>query len=111
MSLPFVLQVLECGEIHRDALGDREHRKRQVAEHAELVAVFDMGKRSIIAWTGKSYPTMGQERTLVHVIDLDSHLVDVAGERRSSWGATTSMMYNPRGHAEPGAGRSPTGSM
>lgn len=42
--------------------------------HAELVALFDTDAGEVIHWTGKSYPVDSQQHTLVHVVDLDTHL-------------------------------------
>ena len=47
---------------------------------AELVAVVSLQKNST-RWTGKSYPTVEQQHYLVHVADLRSHLLRIAGER------------------------------
>jgi hypothetical protein len=67
--------------------------------HAELVAVYDVGARRVVRWTGKSYPTPYQERTLIHVRDLSTHLVEVAGERVLVLGCHDLSMFNPRGRA------------
>jgi hypothetical protein len=75
------------------------------AEHAELVAIFNVEKQALVRWTGKSYPTAGQEHTLVHVVDLDSHLLEIAGERALILGCQDLNMYSPRGRAN----QSPTG--
>jgi hypothetical protein len=71
-----------------------------VEERAELVAVFDIAERKLVRWTGKSYPTPGtEERVLVQVVDLDSHLLEVAGERALVFGCHDLNMYSPRGYA------------
>jgi hypothetical protein len=67
--------------------------------HAELVAVYDVAKRCIARWTGKSYPTSSQEDTLVHVVDLDSHLLEIADERVLVLGCHDLNMFSPRGRA------------
>ena len=41
--------------------------------HAEMVAVIDLSTGMSCTWTGKSYPTGRQEKTLVHETDLTSH--------------------------------------
>jgi hypothetical protein len=46
-------------------------------EHAELVAVYELARRRVF-WTGKSYPTSGQERHLVQVVELKTHLLELA---------------------------------
>ncbi|MCG3201230.1 MAG: hypothetical protein NFCOHLIN_01096 [Gammaproteobacteria bacterium] len=72
---------------------------KNLAAHAELVAVFDVAKRRLVRWTGKSYPTIAQERTLVQVADLRSHLVEVAGERVLVLGCHDLNMWSPRAWA------------
>lgn len=67
--------------------------------HAELVAVFDVDRRKLVRWTGKSYPTGDQQDTLVHVRDLDTHLLEIAGERVLVLGCHDLNMFSPRGHA------------
>ncbi|MDI3291881.1 hypothetical protein [Polyangium sp. 15x6] len=67
--------------------------------HTELVAVYDVSRASIIRWTGKSYPTPRQERTLVHVVDLETHLLSMAGERFLVLGCHDLNMWSPRGRA------------
>jgi hypothetical protein len=78
----------------------------QSQPHAELVAVVDLKSGETLAWTGKSYPTGSQEHTLLHVLDLDTHLVEAAGERVLVLGCHDLNMYSPRGHAT----QSPTGA-
>ncbi len=73
--------------------------------HAELVAVYDVSTGRIVRWTGKSYPTSNQENTLLHVVDLDTHLLEVAGERVLVLGCHDLNMFSPRGRAN----QSPTG--
>jgi len=72
--------------------------------HAELVAVYDVARRRIVRWTGKSYPTGKQEQTLVHVVDLDTHLLEIAGERVLVLGCHDLNMFSPRGHANQSPG-------
>lgn len=45
--------------------------------HAELVALVDL-KSNKYYWTGKSYPTAGQEDGLVRIKDLSTHFVDLS---------------------------------
>lgn len=67
--------------------------------HAELVAVYDVTKAAIVRWTGKSYPVENQARELVHVVDLDTHLLRIAGERVLVLGCHDLNMFSPRGYA------------
>ena len=67
-------------------------------EHAELVVIYEIASRRVF-WTGKSYPTFGQERDLVQVVDLRTHLRRVAGERVLVLGCHDLNMFSPRGRA------------
>lgn len=67
--------------------------------HAELVAVFDVDRRKLVRWTGKSYPTADQQETLVQVRDLDTHFLEIGGERALVLGCHDLNMFSPRGHA------------
>lgn len=68
-------------------------------EHVELVAVFDVREGKLVRWTGKSYPTGSQEKALVQVADLDTHLLSIAGERVLVLGCHDLNMFSPRGRA------------
>lgn len=67
--------------------------------HAELVAVVDCPTGEIVRWTGKSYPVLSQERRLVHVSRLSSHLLRIAGERVLVLGCHDLNMFSNRGRA------------
>ncbi len=71
----------------------------QQPEHAELVAVIDCESGEIVRWTGKSYPTGDQEESLVQVVDLDSHLLEIAGERVLVLGCHDLNMFSARARA------------
>jgi hypothetical protein len=66
--------------------------------HAELVAVCEVASRQV-HWTGKSYPVVDQEKSLVQIIDLDTHLLDMADERVLVLGCHDLNMFNARGWA------------
>ena len=66
---------------------------------AELVAVYDLVKKSVIQWTGKSYPVNYQQNTLVHVTNLRSHLLNAGGERVLVLGCHDLNVFSPRGAA------------
>jgi len=68
-------------------------------DHIELVAVFDVSSGMLVRWTGKSYPTGGQEKTLIQIADLDTHLLSIAGERVLVLGCHDLNMFSPRGRA------------
>ena len=48
---------------------------------AELVALVDLRTGKVLRWTGKSYPTTEQERRLIQIIDLKSHMVKLANQK------------------------------
>jgi hypothetical protein len=66
-------------------------------QHAELVALIRCADGRILRWTGKSYPTAGQERTLIQVTNLESHCISVRGERVLILGCHDLNMFSPRG--------------
>ena len=67
--------------------------------HAELVALVDACSGDVLVWTGKSYPTIGQQHNLVQVVDLKSHFIEVAGERVLILGCHDLNLFSPRGRA------------
>lgn len=74
---------------------------------AELVAVIDTRSGAVVRWTGKSYPTAYQERSLVQVSDLESHLFSVGEHRVLVLGCHDLNMFSARGRANqnPGGAR------
>ncbi len=68
-------------------------------EHAELIAVIDCRSGRIVRWTGKSYPTCYQEARLVQVSDLQSHFIEIAGERVLVLGCHDLNMFSARARA------------
>ena len=72
-------------------------------EHAELVAVYELARRRVF-WTGKSYPTSSQERHLVQVVELKTHLLELANERVLVLGCHDLNMFSPRGWANQSRG-------
>lgn len=72
--------------------------------HAELVALVDVKRRKVVRWTGKSYPVAAQERGLVQVSDLESHLINVAGEQVLILGCHDLNMFSARAYANQAAG-------
>lgn len=73
-----------------------------VGSLAELVAIIDVRAGQVVQWTGKSYPTSRQERTLIQVANLDSHLLSVAGERVLVLGCHDLNMFSHRSRANQG---------
>ncbi len=64
--------------------------------HLELVAMVDMRKQTIIRWTGKSFPTRNQDKQLIQVSDLGSHLLVQGKERVVILGCNDLNLLSPR---------------
>lgn len=72
--------------------------------HAELVYVVDLQSGDMF-FTGKSYPTSGQEKGLLRIADLNSHFVNLGGEQVMVLGCHDLTMFNPRSDAKASAWR------
>lgn len=66
--------------------------------HAELVVLVDL-RRGVYHWTGKSYPTTGQEKGLVRFTDLSTHFVEVSFGKVLILGCHDLNIFSPRGEA------------
>ncbi len=64
--------------------------------NAQLVATIDLKAQKVIAWTGKSYPTLGEERELIHETDLKSHLQQIGRWKCLVLGCHDLNMFSPR---------------
>lgn len=75
--------------------------------HAELIAVINVNTSKIIGWTGKSYPTMNQENSLIHVTDPNTHLFKLGRDRVIILGCHDLNVFNGRALAnqKPGGNR------
>ena len=71
--------------------------------HAELVAVLDTKSGRVLRWTGKSYPTKGQQHSLVHVKDLNTHFRELGSERLLLLGCHDLHLFSGRGRKSTGA--------
>ena len=96
------------GRVQVISLGVDLFRNGDHEPHVELVTLIDVASGKNLGWTGKSYPTSDQEAALVQVVDLKSHLFEVAGERALVLGCHDLNMWSPRGEANqrPGSVRS-----
>jgi hypothetical protein len=74
-------------------------RSLSINLHAELVALIDMSTGSILQWTGKSYPTPDQEKTLIHITDIASHIIQLGQERVLILGCHDLNVFNGRARA------------
>jgi hypothetical protein len=68
------------------------------APHAELVIVANL-KSGELHFTGKSYPTTGQEKGLLRIQDLDSHFIELCGKETMVLGCHDLTIFNPRSDA------------
>jgi hypothetical protein len=66
--------------------------------HIELVTLLDL-RRHEWCWTGKSYPTVGQEVGLIRITDLQTHFLDLEGERVMILGCHDLNIFSPRAQA------------
>lgn len=67
--------------------------------HAELIALIDVSTGKVLGWTGKSYPTMCQEKTMVHVTDPETHLFKLGSDRVVLLGCHDLNIFNGRARA------------
>jgi hypothetical protein len=76
-------------------------------EHVELIALVDVLAGETVGWTGKSYPTMDQENSLIHVRNPKSHQFNVGAERVLILGCHDLNIFNGRARAnqKPGGHR------
>lgn len=64
--------------------------------HVELVCIVDL-KNNRRYWTGKSYPTTGQQNGLVRFTNLDTHFIDLADVGKVMvLGCHDLTVFNPR---------------
>lgn len=63
--------------------------------HIELVFLVDLNNDEYY-WTGKSYPTLGQERGLVRISDLNKHIFDLKVGKTLIFCCYDLNIYNPR---------------
>jgi hypothetical protein len=66
--------------------------------HAELVYVADL-RSGALYFTGKSYPTSGQEKGLLRITDLKTHFTDLNGQSALILGCHDLTIFNPRSDA------------
>jgi hypothetical protein len=69
---------------------------------AELIAVVDLATGDVVGWTGKSYPSSGQERDLIQVVDLKSHFMTLGQHRVLILGCHDLNMFSARARANLG---------
>jgi hypothetical protein len=70
------------------------------AGHAELIGIFSLEDGSVVGWTGKSYPTSGQEKELIQIVDLQTHFLKAGEHRVLVLGCHDLNVFSPRGHAK-----------
>lgn len=66
----------------------------------ELVAVYDLHRKKIIRWTGKSHPVSWQQRRLIREKDLRTHMLRLQGHRVVLLGCHDLNLYSPRAAAK-----------
>jgi hypothetical protein len=68
-------------------------------KQAELVGTYDTLNEKIIHWTGKSYPTMDQEKSLIYCTNLESHFQQISGLPVMILGCHDLNLFSPRSRA------------
>ncbi len=83
-----------------DTKKDKVSTSEEIIEqpHAELVCLVDLRSDSI-RWTGKFYPTVGQQRSIVRFPDLESHFVSLDGDPVMILGCHDLSVYSARSQA------------
>ena len=71
------------------------NRNRISKPHIELVFLKDL-REDKLYWRGKSYPTSGQEKGLVRIADLKSHLLNLSIGKVMILGCHDLSIFNPR---------------
>jgi hypothetical protein len=104
-AVPYVSQVISPrvlaasdGKVEYLTLG-LDLRSLNTNLHAELVAIINMSTGSILRWTGKSYPTPDQEKSLIHITDIASHTIQLDQERVLLLGCHDLNVFNGRARA------------
>ena len=64
--------------------------------HVELVALIDL-KTDKYYWTGKSYPTTGQENGLIRISDIGTHFIELPVGKVMILGCHDLNAFSPRG--------------
>jgi hypothetical protein len=86
-----------CGPVRYLSLGiDLKGENRA---HIETAVLYDTRGDSVVAVTGKSFPTSGQERTLIRNALLETHLVELDSRRAATLVCHDLSVFNPRGRA------------
>jgi hypothetical protein len=67
--------------------------------HIETAVLYDTWRDSVVAFTGKSFPTLGQERKLIRNPMLANHLASLDTQRAVTLVCHDLSMFNPRGRA------------
>jgi len=63
--------------------------------HIELVFLKDL-RQDKLYWTGKSYPTIAQEKNLIRIADLETHFLDLDIGKVMILGCHDLTIFNPR---------------
>ena len=96
-------KYLTVGVDLKNNQSDKTGPKTLKCPHFELVAVLKLmkSKATAIAWTGKSYPTGPQEKSLIQVVDLNTHCIEIGKARTLVLGCHDLNMFSPRVLANP----------
>jgi hypothetical protein len=78
-------------------------------DYVETSVLYDTTSASVVGVTGKSYPTVQQELTLIRNPVLPNHIVDVDGDRTLTLVCHDLSLFHPRGRAVRRGRRARTG--
>lgn len=91
-----VLQKGASGKADFITFGVDVFNWEETAVNAELVGTFDVKAGVFVSWTGKSYPTSDQARSLLYCIDMKSHAQILNGKRVLVIGCHDLNMFSAR---------------
>ncbi len=77
------------------SFGIDSHNNRYPYEEVELVALYEISTNKIF-WTGKSYPTVEQQKRLLKIANIGSHLIKTKYGNTLIMGCHDLNVFNPR---------------
>lgn len=93
-----VRKLRDCTHYLTMGVDSEEEPGNQRRPHIELVILLDL-ERHEWYWTGKSYPTVGQEVGLVRITELQTHFLDLEGETVMILGCHDLNIFSRRAQA------------
>jgi len=90
-------EITDCMTLGVDSYKEKiSTTKNYISQsHIELVFLVDL-RNGELYWTGKSYPTSGQQKGLVRIADLRTHFLDLDVGKVMMLGCHDLTVFNPR---------------